>query len=89
MSNIYYVWLYDYMTINFWQVALAVLRVILTFATYVLVHFAKWFKLDYPDSKVHGANMGTIWDRQDPGGPHDDPMNFDIWVVVVSKFDRV
>ena len=23
-----------------------------------------------PDSKVHGANMGPIWGRQDPGGPH-------------------
>ena len=22
-----------------------------------------------PDSKVHGANMGPIWGRQDPGGP--------------------
>ena len=32
-----------------------------------------------PDSKVHGANMGPIWDRQDPGGPHVGPMNFAIW----------
>ena len=22
-----------------------------------------------PDSKVHGANMGSIWGRQNPGGP--------------------
>ena len=22
-----------------------------------------------PDNKVHGANMGPIWGRQDPGGP--------------------
>ena len=29
-----------------------------------------------PDSKVHGANMGPIWGRQDPGGPHVGPMNF-------------
>ena len=36
----------------------------------------------YPDSKVHGANMGPIWGRQDPGGPHVGPMNFDIWVVI-------
>ena len=28
-----------------------------------------------PDSKVHGANMGPIWDQQDPGGPHGSPMN--------------
>ena len=34
----------------------------------------------YPDSKVHGANMGPIWGRQDPGGPHVGPMNFVIWV---------
>ena len=31
------------------------------------------------DSKVHGANMGPIWGRQDPGGPHVGPMNFTIW----------
>ena len=34
-----------------------------------------------PDSKVHGAIMGPIWGRQDPGGPHVGPMNFAIWVV--------
>ena len=34
---------------------------------------------DLPDSKVHGANMGPIWGRQDPGGPHVGPMNFAIW----------
>ena len=28
------------------------------------------------DSKVHGANMGSIWGWQDPGGPHDGPMIF-------------
>ena len=38
--------------------------------------------LAYPDSKVHGANMGPIWGRQDPGGPHVGPMNFAIWVVM-------
>ena len=32
-----------------------------------------------PDSKVQGANMGHIWGRQDPGGPHVGPMNFAIW----------
>ena len=34
-----------------------------------------------PDSKVHGANMGPIWGRQDPGGPHVDPINFAIWDI--------
>ena len=32
-----------------------------------------------PDSKVHGANMGSIWGRQDPGGPYVGPMNLAIW----------
>ena len=36
----------------------------------------------FPDSKVHGANMGPIWGRQDPGGPHVDPMNLAIWVCI-------
>ena len=36
--------------------------------------------IPYPDSKVHGANMGPIWGRQDPGGPHVGPMNFALWV---------
>ena len=31
-----------------------------------------------PDSKVHGANMGPIWGRQVPGGPHVGPMNLAI-----------
>ena len=41
----------------------------------------------YPDSKAHGANMGPIWGRQDPGGPLVGPMNFAIWVCInVSVF---
>ena len=32
-----------------------------------------------PESKVHVVNMGPIWGRQDPGGPHVGPMNFAIW----------
>ena len=31
-----------------------------------------------PDSKVHGANMGLTWGRQDPGGPHAGHMNLAI-----------
>ena len=38
----------------------------------------------YPDSKVHGANMGPIWGRQDPGGPHVSPMNLALQVVINS-----
>ena len=29
-----------------------------------------------PANKVHGTNMGLIWGRQDPVGPHVDPVNF-------------
>ena len=32
-----------------------------------------------PDSKVYGANMGPIWGRQDPCGPHVGSLNFVIW----------
>ena len=42
-----------------------------------------------PDSKVHGANMGPIWGRQDPGGPHVGPMNFVLWdpILCFSEYD--
>ena len=32
-----------------------------------------------PDSKIHGANMGPIWGRQDPGWPNVGPANLAIW----------
>ena len=38
-----------------------------------------------PDSKVRGANMGPIWDRQGPGGPHVGPMNFAICDILVLR----
>ena len=38
----------------------------------------------YPDSKVHGANTGPIWGRQDPSGLHVGPMNFAIWVAFIQ-----
>ena len=38
--------------------------------------------MTYPKSKGHEANMGPIWRRQDPGGPHVGPMNFAIWVLI-------
>ena len=38
---------------------------------------------------VHGANMGPIWGRPDPGGPHVGPMNFALWVFILnSNYDR-
>ena len=41
---------------------------------------SRW-KYDKYDSKLPGANMGPIWGRQDPDGPHVGPMNFAIWEV--------
>ena len=35
---------------------------------------------NYPDSKDHGANMGSIWVLSAPGGPHIGPMDLAIWV---------
>ena len=34
----------------------------------------------FPDSKVHGANMGPTWVLSAPGGPHVVPMNLAIRV---------
>ena len=39
----------------------------------------------YPDSKVHGVNMGPIWGRRDPGGPHVGPINFAIWASMITR----
>ena len=47
------------------------------------VHRPPW--IVSPDSKVHGANMGPIWGRQDPGGSHVGPMNLAIWVFIWDK----
>ena len=36
-----------------------------------------------PNNRVHWANMGPIWGRQDPGGPHVGPMNFAMLAPIV------
>ena len=38
--------------------------------------------IDIPDSKIHGANMGPTWGRQDPGWPHVGHVNLAIWDVI-------
>ena len=30
-------------------------------------------------TNIHGVNIGPIWCRQDPVGPHVGPMKFAIW----------
>ena len=37
---------------------------------------------NYPDSKVHGANMGPTWVLSAPDGPHVGPMNLAIRVLI-------
>ena len=49
-------------------------------------HIYDIWKYNYPDSRVHGANMGPIWSRQDPGVPHVGPMNFAIWVASLAPY---
>ena len=36
----------------------------------------------HPDNKDRGANMGPIWGRHDPAGPHVGPMNLAIWAIM-------
>ena len=48
-----------------------------------------FLKVHIPDSKIHGANMGPIWSRRDPGGPHVGPMNFAIWDVIFQTVPRI
>ena len=50
----------------------------------ILTKWEQKIQMNFPDSKVHGANMGPIWDRQDPGGLHVGPMNLAIWVVSLT-----
>ena len=33
----------------------------------------------FPDNNVHGANIGPIWGRQDPGEPYVGPKKLAIW----------
>ena len=52
---------------------------------YIALHQWRHGQLSHiPDSKLHGANMGLIWGRQDPGGPHVGPMNLVIWNGTVN-----
>ena len=53
----------------------------------LFTHYIQWWQLwiqNIHDSKVRGANVGPIWGRQDPGGPHVGPMNVAIWNVPMN-----
>ena len=43
----------------------------------------------FPDSKVHGANMGPTWVLSAPGGSHVGPMNLAIWSVSLYTYDSI
>ena len=38
------------------------------------------------DSKIHGANVGPTWGRQDPGGSHAGHTNLAIWGCYKKPF---
>ena len=55
-------------------------------------HAQAYFECDgfyIPDSKVHGAKMGPIRGRQDPGGPHVGPMKFVVWAWLLQLMPRM
>ena len=37
----------------------------------IVCHIYVLCSSNFPDNKVHGANMGPIWGQQDSGGPHE------------------
>ena len=43
---------------------------------------------EVPDNKVHGANMGPIWGRQDPGGPMLAPWTLLSGVPLIAHFKQ-
>ena len=36
-------------------------------------------KTDNPDNKIHEANVGHVWGRQEPDGPHVGHKKLAIW----------
>ena len=42
-----------------------------------------------PDNKAHGANMGPIRGRQDPGESNVGAMNFAIWGLIIFRHMQV
>ena len=54
-----------------------------TFPQILLVVHISWGLL--PDSKFHGANMGSTWALSAPDGPHVCPMNLAIRAVLRTR----
>ena len=47
----------------------------------ISIHFC--IRFDYPDNKVHGANMGPTWVLSAPDGPHVGPIHIAIRVFTM------
>ena len=43
--------------------------------------------INYPDSKVHGTNMGPTWVLLAPGGSHVTPINLAICVTLMDLIE--
>ena len=54
------------------------------------IRYKVWAEIIYPfpDSKVHGANMGLIWVPSAPDGPHVCPMNLVISTPSEEQYYR-
>ena len=48
------------------------------------MHGEPWSSKNYPESKVHEANMGPTWVLSAPDGPNVGPMNLAIRVVYIT-----
>ena len=46
------------------------------------------YEENYPDSKIHGANMGPTCVLSVPGGSHVGPMNFAFWICLSRQISR-
>ena len=51
---------------------------------YIQAHIHARLRI-YPDSKVHGANMGPTWVLSAPDGPHVGRMNLTIRVYIQTN----
>ena len=77
---------------NLWSLAIMLFPVVMLPCGHHWEYLIIWLKLvdltwwssANPDNKVHGANMGPIWARQDPGGPHVGPTDLVIWEYIKS-----
>ena len=59
------------------------------FVFYSISHLQIIYWFLFPDSKIHGANMGPSWVLSAPDGPHVGPMNLVMWVAFMMPFIHV